>query len=59
MTLAVLEVRLESDRKWLAKMIAKMIGKLDEDLIERIELLGPLGPAFPRALPIELKGIAV
>ena len=54
MTLAVLEVRLESDRKWLAEII----GKLNEDIIERIELLGPLGPGFPRALPIELKGIA-
>lgn len=55
MTIEVLEVRLESNRKWLAEMV----GKLDKDLIERIELLGPLGPAFPRALPIELKGIAV
>lgn len=45
----------ESNEKWLARLI----GKLDEELIERIELLGPLGPVFPRALPIELKGIAV
>lgn len=55
MTIEVLEVRLESNRKWLAELI----GKLDKNLIEEIEFFGPLGPAFPSVLPIELKGIAV
>lgn len=55
MTIKVLEVILESNRKGFAEFI----GKLDEELIERIELLGPLGPELPRSLPIELKGIAV
>lgn len=36
-----------------------MISEVDKEVVERFELLGPLGPELPRALPIELKGIAV